>query len=149
MINTHRSHLERAGYSGTPLAKKLGLKPDQRSWREGMPESVAAEIGDTGALLLGAPEPPIEAAHVFVTSRAALEEAVARLRPLLAPSGFLWVSWPKRQGTHRCHRGRDPRRRFADRAGRREGVRGRFRLVGAQADDPDQSALTGIAIGSQ
>jgi hypothetical protein len=87
-----------AGYSGTPLAKKLSLKDGQRVWWEGMPESVRAEIEADGLALdlLLAPEPPIDAAHLFVTSRAALEDGVARLRPLLAPDAFLWVSWPKK-----------------------------------------------------
>jgi hypothetical protein len=87
-----------AGYSGTPLARKLSLRDGLRTWWEGMPDGVRAEIeGDELALdLLGRPEAPIEAAHVFVTSRAALEDAVARLLPLLAPAGFLWISWPKK-----------------------------------------------------
>ena len=87
-----------AGYSGTPLAKKLSLKAGQRAWFEGTPESVRSEIGPeaVGLLLLAAPEPPIDAAHVFVTERSRLEEAVARLLPRLAPTGFLWVSWPKK-----------------------------------------------------
>ena len=86
------------GYSGTPLAKKLSLKPGQRVWWEDVPDSVRAEIApeETGLELLASPEPPIDAAHVFVVTRAALEDAVARLRPLLAPAGFLWVSWPKK-----------------------------------------------------
>jgi hypothetical protein len=41
-------------------------------------------------------EPPLDAAHVFVTSRADLQSAIQRLRPLLAPAGFLWISWPKK-----------------------------------------------------
>lgn len=85
-----------AGYSGTPLATKLSLKPGQRAWFDGMPDSVAAEIGETGVERLPAPIAPIDAAHVFVTERADLEEKVALLRPLLAPGGFLWVSWPKK-----------------------------------------------------
>jgi hypothetical protein len=85
-----------AGYSGTPLAKKLGLKPGQRVWREGMPASVAAEIGETGVDLLSAPAAPIDVAHIFVTARADMEAKLAQLRPLLAPAGFIWVSWPKR-----------------------------------------------------
>jgi len=87
-----------AGYSGTPLAKKLSLKPALRAWFEGMPDSVRAEIAPeaAGLEMLTAPEPPIDAAHVFVTERARLEEAVARLLPMLAPAGFLWVSWPKK-----------------------------------------------------
>jgi len=86
------------GYSGTPLAKKLSLKAGQRAWFEGMPQSVRAEIAPeaVGMELLQAAEAPIDAAHIFVTERARLEEAVARLLPLLAPAGFLWVSWPKK-----------------------------------------------------
>lgn len=86
------------GYSGTPLARKLSLKDGLRTWWEGMPDAVRAEIEGYGLDLevLDTPASPIEAAHVFVSSRAALEDAVARLLPLLAPSGFLWISWPKR-----------------------------------------------------
>jgi hypothetical protein len=87
-----------AGYSGTPLARKLSLKDGQRVWWEGMPDSVRAEIEREGLALrqLNAPEAPIDAVHVFVTSRAALEEAMGRLLPRLDRSGFIWVSWPKR-----------------------------------------------------
>lgn len=85
-----------SGYSGTPLAQKLSLKPGQRAWFDAMPDSVAAEIGDTGVERLPAPAAPIDAAHVFVTERAMLAAKVAELRPLLAPAGFLWVSWPKK-----------------------------------------------------
>jgi hypothetical protein len=87
-----------AGYSGTPLARKLSLKDGQRAWFEAMPESVRAEIDEGGLALnlLEAPVGPIDAAHVFVTERAALEDAIHRLLPLLAPAGQLWVSWPKK-----------------------------------------------------
>ena len=85
-----------SGYSGTPLATKLSLKPGQRTWFDGMPASVEAEIGETGVEQLAAPAPGIDAAHVFVTERADLEAKIAALLPLLAPAGFLWVSWPKK-----------------------------------------------------
>ena len=84
------------GYSGTPLAKKLGLKPGLRTWWDGMPSSVAAEIDETGIDLLPALEAPIDAAHIFVTDYAEMEAKLAALRPLLAPAGFVWVSWPKK-----------------------------------------------------
>ena len=86
------------GYSGTPLAKKLSLKDGQRVWFENMPAAVRAEIDGSGLALqqLQRPDPPIDAAHLFVTSRAQLEDAVHRLLPLLAPAGFLWLSWPKK-----------------------------------------------------
>ena len=85
-----------AGYSGTALAAKLGLKPGQRMWRDGMPASVADEIGDIGAILLDAPKAPIDIAHIFKTERAALADDLAALRRMLAPAGFVWVSWPKK-----------------------------------------------------
>ena len=87
---------EVTGYSARSLASKLGLKPGQRVWRDGMPASVAAEIGDTGTILLQQPERGMDAAHIFKTDRAVLADDLAALRRLLAPSGFVWVSWPKK-----------------------------------------------------
>lgn len=83
------------GYSGTPLERKLSLKPGLRGWRDGMPESVAAEIAGAGVEWLDRPEAPLDVAHMFVTTRADMEAKLAALRPLLAPAGFIWVSWPK------------------------------------------------------
>jgi hypothetical protein len=87
-----------SGYSGTPLAKKLSLKHGMRVWREGMPDSVADEIAaeDLQLQLLEGPEAPIDAAHVFVTSRGELETKLHQLMPLLAPAGMIWASWPKK-----------------------------------------------------
>ncbi len=84
------------GYSGTPLARKLSLKPGLRIWLDAMPGSVRAEIDTPGLIELMAPESPIEAAHIFVTERADMTAKLAMLRPLLAPAGFIWVSWPKK-----------------------------------------------------
>src|SRR6185437_15728478 len=55
-----------AGYSGAPLASKLGVKAGQRTWRLGMQPSVAAEIAEAGAspILLPAPAPGLEMAHI-------------------------------------------------------------------------------------
>ena len=87
-----------AGYSGTPLARKLSLKPGMRTWWDGMPDSVRGEISrELPTLdLLDAPAAPVDAAHIFVTLRAEMEAKLAALRPLLAPAGFIWVSWPKK-----------------------------------------------------
>ena len=86
------------GYSGTPLARKLSLKDGLRVWWEDMPSMVRAEIEAHGYQLqhLIWHEPPLDAAHVFVKTRDELESAIARLKPLLAPAGFLWISWPKK-----------------------------------------------------
>lgn len=87
-----------AGYSGTPLARKLSLKDGMRAWRDGMPHSVAQEIAADGLELelLGNPEAPIDSAHIFVTTRGELEAKLHHLMPLLGKGGFIWVSWPKK-----------------------------------------------------
>ena len=85
-----------AGYSGTPLAKKLSLKDGMRVWFDGMPENVLAEIAMPHLVRLAAPEPALHAAHIFVTERADMEAKLTMLRPLLQPAGFIWVSWPKK-----------------------------------------------------
>lgn len=84
------------GYSDTPLGKKLSLKPGLRVWFDAMPASVRAAIGTPDLIELPAPEPGLDAAHIFVTARADMEAKLTMLRPLLAPAGFIWVSWPKK-----------------------------------------------------
>lgn len=86
-----------AGYSGTPLAKKLGLKEGMAVYVAGMPESVRAEIEAAACpRYLAKPGKGVAAAHVFHTRAAKLEAELRKLRPLLSPDGQLWVSWPKR-----------------------------------------------------
>ena len=87
-----------AGYSGTPLWKKLGVKDGQSTWRVGMPESVAGEIGAGGVspVLVEKPKAGLAMAHLFVTRRAELAMHLEKLRGLLAPDGVVWVSWPKK-----------------------------------------------------
>lgn len=87
-----------AGYSGTPLAKKLGLKPGMRAWTDGMPTSVADEIRAAlpGFRFARRLEPEAECAHVFVDSRERLADALQRIPAKLAAGGMLWISWPKK-----------------------------------------------------
>lgn len=86
-----------AGYSGAPLAKKLGFKADEPLWAKGMPESVRAEIEETVCpRYLARPGKDLAAAHLFHTKAAALEADLKKLRPLLASGRMLWVSWPKK-----------------------------------------------------
>ena len=86
------------GYSGTPLAKKLSLKNGLRTWWDGMPDNIRDEVRrEVPALaLLDMPDPPIEAAHLFVTQCAILDCKLRLLLPLLARDGMIWVSWPKK-----------------------------------------------------
>lgn len=86
-----------SGYSGTPLAKKLSLRDGQRVWFDGMPESVAEEIGEYALdLRFVDPATGIDAAHVFVSERADLKRKLEVLRQQIAPDGQVWVSWPKK-----------------------------------------------------
>jgi len=91
-----------AGYSGTPLARKLSLKGGMRLWWDGVPKSVSDEIHGgleeqgVAVQLLGAPDAPIDAAHIFTASRREMEAKLHHLLPLLGPGGFIWVSWPKK-----------------------------------------------------
>ena len=85
-----------AGYSGTPLAKKLSLKDGMSAWFHAMPESVRAEIGGIGLDERDAPAPGLNAAHIFTAERAELEQLLGELRTLIDPAGFVWVSWPKK-----------------------------------------------------
>ena len=87
-----------AGYSGTPLARKLSLKDGMRVYWDRMPDSVLTEIEREGFALqrLERPEPGIDCAHIFVTERAEMVKKLKELRILLGPAGFIWVSWPKR-----------------------------------------------------
>ena len=87
-----------AGYSGTPLARKLGLKHGMRSWFQNVPDKVRAEIARDAppVELLDLPEPPVQFAHIFVTSCAILDCELRMLLPLLDPAGMIWVSWPKK-----------------------------------------------------
>ncbi|MEQ1616873.1 MAG: DUF3052 domain-containing protein [Terricaulis sp.] len=85
------------GYSGTPLAKKLGLKEGSALWAKGIPASVRAEIEQSVCpRYLARPGKDLAAAHVFHTSAAKLEADLRKLRGLLASDGMVWVSWPKK-----------------------------------------------------
>ena len=89
--------MSEAGYSGTPLAKKLNLRDGQRVWFDAMPESVVDEIDEYALDLIPVRDPAdgVDAAHLFVTERAVLEQRLAALRSQISADGQVWVSWPK------------------------------------------------------
>lgn len=94
-----------AGYSGTPLVRKLGIREGQRALLIGVPDSIAPVMtGETFAWLermpawrdLAGDMPPLDYVHLFTKERAVLEAALPVLRCALEPAGMIWVSWPKR-----------------------------------------------------
>lgn len=87
-----------AGYSGNPLAKKLGLVPPMTLVSIDAPREYRSWIGDLpkGVTLVSGTARPLDAVHVFTTKRAVLEKHLADLRRRLEQTGFIWVSWPKK-----------------------------------------------------
>ena len=87
-----------AGYSGTPLAKKLGIKEGLRVAFVGGPEGFVGTLeGMPGAVnVLASPRGPMDLIVLFVCSTKALRGAFARHAKMLAPAGMLWVAWPKK-----------------------------------------------------
>lgn len=86
-----------AGYSGTPLAKKLGLKPGQRVLLRDVPGDYATVVDfDLALCRVLARSGAFDFAHAFVGSRAALRQALDALEPHLDDSGMIWISWPKK-----------------------------------------------------
>lgn len=92
-----------AGYSGTPLAQKLGLKDGQRVLFVDLPETLAelalsrqfVEAGRVGADRLG-DGTGYDVIHLFTTARAVLEALAQPLMGMIARNGMIWVSWPKK-----------------------------------------------------
>jgi hypothetical protein len=86
------------GYSGTPLAKKLGIKNDFRSALLHVPNDVKASLRE--ALAKCHPRPistgDLDFIFLFAKSRAALEVELLSAAKALAPAGMLWISWPKK-----------------------------------------------------
>lgn len=87
-----------AGYSGTPLPKKLDLKPPMKLLVVGAPPEYESWLGELppGVELVSSSGAEVQAAHVFVSKRAALESLLFEFRRQLQASGFVWVSWPKK-----------------------------------------------------
>jgi hypothetical protein len=87
-----------AGYSGTPLSKKLGIKPGGRIKVINAPAHLAdllAPLPD-GAVVSPRLRPPVDIIHIFSKSRAELQRALARGLREIQQDGSIWVSWPKK-----------------------------------------------------
>jgi hypothetical protein len=82
-----------AGYSGTPLPKKLGLKPGHRLLLEDAPDGFLPERPEGVEEVTQGPADVIVAFH---TERAGVEAAIPRLRAQMQPNAGFWVAWPKR-----------------------------------------------------
>lgn len=86
-----------AGYSGTPLVRKLGLRPGWRVAVLGAPEGLDELLGELpeGLRIVRRLAEGIDAAWIFVLARRDLERRLPELLRRLPPGGTLWISWPK------------------------------------------------------
>ena len=87
-----------AGYSGTPLIQKIGIKPGHRIILRNHPASFVKDLGKL-------PEGTVSADRIsgkanvivyFSERLAELEKDFARLSAALVPDGMLWIGWPKK-----------------------------------------------------
>jgi len=87
-----------AGYSGTPLAKKLGIGAGHRVWLVDAPahyRTLVAPLPD-GVSFVSRPSSTTDVAHVFASTRRDLEKTLRGARKTLKPDAPIWVSWPKK-----------------------------------------------------
>ena len=87
-----------SGYSGTPLAKKLGVREGSSIWTLAAPEDYRAllEPLPPGVRFVAKLSKDVDIAHVFSTQRAVLADVLGTCRRTLAPDATVWVSWPKK-----------------------------------------------------
>ncbi len=86
------------GYSGTPLARKLGIKNGMRVVLTGAPKEFGPELEPLpeDVKVVRRLVADVDLAMLFVTSRADLAERFAQVAGALPPAGPLWVAWPKK-----------------------------------------------------
>jgi len=109
-----------AGYSGTPLAKKLGLKEDFAIMVVNAPKhyfDLFPDFPESIKIKARATAESIDFIHLFCTSMEELETQSQLLRPLLKKTGILWVSWPKGSSKIPTNLKRDPIRGLLLRTG--------------------------------
>lgn len=85
-----------AGYSGTPLAKKLGIKGGTRLALHEIPPDVKSELRGAISTSLLVKEAPFDLVVLFVKNVTQLERLFPWFAARLNPAGALWVAWPKK-----------------------------------------------------
>ncbi len=94
-----------AGYSGTPLLKKLGYAAGQRACLIAVPANVTELLAFEqfavrrvlkNAAMLVREKGPFDLVHLFASEAEGLGAALVEVRKRLVPNGMVWVSWPKK-----------------------------------------------------
>jgi hypothetical protein len=87
-----------SGYSGTPLAQKLGIRAGSRVYLHGPPGHYAQLVAPLppGVAMVTRPDAETDIVHIFAVRRSALRAALQRVLKRLRPDAAVWVSWPKK-----------------------------------------------------
>lgn len=88
-----------AGYSGTPLWKKLGYKAGVSAYVESKPSNYISLLtlpADVVVTWLPRAKSDMEFVHLFATSASQLKSKLESVRKRIVPGGVIWVSWPKK-----------------------------------------------------
>lgn len=84
-----------AGYSKTPLLKKLGIKEGMRAFFLHMPEDVGKLFQDSPLSVASKLSGRFDYIHIFSVYDKDLKPDFLKAKKVLQPDGLLWVSWPK------------------------------------------------------
>ena len=91
-----------AGYSGTPLAAKIGIKQGHRVRLIGAPREWSIDdLPSNVKVFRRRPASPVDVAIAFYEDAASLIRAMDTLADTLTPDGSLWIAWPRRAAGHR------------------------------------------------
>ena len=88
-----------AGYSGTPLWKKLGYRDGLAAWVKNAPTIYVPLLNlprEISVTWVARPNRGIGFVHLFATAKSDLEKELHLLRKQLDPAGTVWISWPKK-----------------------------------------------------
>ncbi|MDH5178077.1 MAG: DUF3052 domain-containing protein [Gammaproteobacteria bacterium] len=88
-----------AGYSGTPLAKKLGIKEGQRIYIKNSPCIDYKNLFDefpANVQILKKAGANLDLIHFFTKSRSELDAEIRKFIEKIRPAGMIWISWPKK-----------------------------------------------------
>ncbi|HEX4823804.1 MAG TPA: DUF3052 family protein [Candidatus Polarisedimenticolaceae bacterium] len=87
-----------SGYSGPPLAKKLGITPESEVLLLGAPAGFKTNLEPlpAGVRFISRVSANVDLAHVFVTAKGDLADRLVTFRRTLKPDTPVWISWPKK-----------------------------------------------------
>ncbi len=91
-------NMAQAGYSGTPLVKKLGIKPGAIAYVRGVPEHYFDSIFPLpeGVVFKSTPTGDLDFVHLFVYKQAEFKKQFVSAMKHMRADAMLWISWPKK-----------------------------------------------------